>query len=84
MAVLSIDAQNRMCHGKNRYPAEIAALIAAQRYAELRKVALRVYECPVCGGWHITKHVRTELKGTSRPSSDAMPPLMTIAKEKQT
>jgi hypothetical protein len=68
MAVLSINAQNRMCHGKNRYPAEIAALIAAQRYAELRKVRLRVYACPVCDGWHITKQFGSELKkGTSRP-----------------
>jgi len=84
MAAIPIKTQERMCHGKQRYPAEITALIEAQKCAAARKIALRVYQCPVCKGWHMTKQVSNELKGTSRPSSDATPPLMTIAKEKQT
>lgn len=81
-AVLSVNAINRMCHGKKRYPAEITALIEAQKCAAARKVALRVYQCPVCDGWHMTSQVTNQLKGTSRPGSDARPPLMTTSKEK--
>lgn len=82
--VLSVNAINRMCHGKKRFPAEITALIEAQKCAAARKVALRVYQCPVCNGWHMTSQVTNELKGTSRPGSDARPPLMTLPRRKQT
>jgi hypothetical protein len=43
-----------MCLRKVRYQSEGAALVAALR----RPVGLRIYFCPLCMGWHLTKQKR--------------------------
>jgi len=48
----------RQCLKKARYRSEHEARLFANRGENKRGVRLRVYECPICGGWHITK--RTE------------------------
>jgi hypothetical protein len=49
--------QNRqaMCLTKMRYYSRIDAKISATRCAERRGGTLRVYQCPWCFGWHLTK-----------------------------
>ena len=42
-----------VCVGKTRYASESTA-----EKARRRKGALGVYECPVCGDWHLTMHPR--------------------------
>lgn len=40
--------------GKRRHPTQIAAIAAALRLSRFNR-PLRVYQCPDCGGWHLTK-----------------------------
>lgn len=52
-------AANRVaaCHSKRRYWSEVDALVqAAKLVCQPRKIpTLRAYQCPSCGGWHLTK-----------------------------
>lgn len=41
--------------GKRSYPDELRAIAAAIRCSAKRGVPLRVYECPSCHGWHLTR-----------------------------
>ena len=43
-----------MCGGKRRYDKKGAVTAKNSRYHH-DHVKLRVYECPDCGGWHLTK-----------------------------
>lgn len=45
----------RGCKSKRRYPSEKFAEKVARRATRQRGLALRVYPCPLCQGWHITK-----------------------------
>lgn len=65
--------QQRMCHDKRRYLAEIEARIAAGKYVALYGVTQRPYRCPNCSFWHLTT---SELKGPSRASANPVPPSM--------
>lgn len=45
----------RQCGKKRRYPDEFQAQKAAKYAMRQRpETALRVYDCPKCGGWHLT------------------------------
>lgn len=45
----------RSCGSKQRFQAKIDAEIAAEIYMQRRpQDKLRAYECPVCGGYHLT------------------------------
>ncbi len=46
------------CRGKVAYPTERAALKSAQRCNTARGTELRVYECPICECWHLTKQIQ--------------------------
>lgn len=43
------------CKNKRRYHSEALAEQVAKRATRQRGLALRVYQCPLCQGWHITK-----------------------------
>lgn len=50
--------QNReiaKCERKRRHRSRSSALIAIHTAERTRKVKLEEYECPWCGGWHLTK-----------------------------
>lgn len=49
----------RYCRGKVRYDKKGAVTAANRRWTESRK-KLRIYPCPICGGWHLTKQIRDE------------------------
>ncbi len=40
--------------GKNRYETQGAAIRVAINASKKRGIALRVYGCPTCHGWHLT------------------------------
>lgn len=44
--------------GKRRYPDELTAIAAALRCSKRRGVALRVYRCPDCEAFHLTRRRR--------------------------
>lgn len=45
----------RQCRSKSRYRSEGEAQQKAKRCMAIRPLpVLRVYDCPVCNGWHIT------------------------------
>ena len=46
-------ARVRMCTSKNRYTEYDFALAVAGK-ASRREALMRVYQCPVCDGWHLT------------------------------
>ena len=47
---------HRMCGRKKRYPNKVAAeMIAMKSEALYNAPPLRTYQCPWCGGWHLTK-----------------------------
>ena len=48
----------RMCGSKDRYGSEGAALAAVVRRGT--STPLRVYGCPLCEGWHLTKQINRE------------------------
>lgn len=43
------------CGTKHRYRDELDAIGAAIRCSAKRGTPLRVYRCPDCGDWHLTK-----------------------------
>jgi len=43
------------CERKRRYRSEHEASVAASCVRMRRGTNLRVYSCPYCGGWHLTK-----------------------------
>lgn len=45
----------RSCITKNRYPDIFVAIAMGINQAEMNKVALYTYRCPICNGWHLTK-----------------------------
>jgi hypothetical protein len=55
-AVIPVAAQQRMCHGKRVHLSFIDAVAVALK-AKLKKprLTLRVYQCPNCSFWHLTK-----------------------------
>lgn len=52
---------HRQCGKKMRYPSEESANVVALRRGIESGVHLRVYRCPLCGGWHITHTERIDL-----------------------
>ncbi len=46
------------CAGKKAYPDHKLARAVARGVAEKRGVELRVYQCELCGMWHLTKQLR--------------------------
>lgn len=42
------------CSGKRRHKTQTSAIAAALRLSR-RGHPLRVYRCPTCGDWHLTK-----------------------------
>jgi hypothetical protein len=42
-----------MCKRKTRHPTKARALRSALRRARYAE-QIRTYECPACGGWHLT------------------------------
>lgn len=44
------------CHGKPGYDKKTAVTARNKRYKE-DKIKLRIYECPECGKWHLTKNL---------------------------
>jgi hypothetical protein len=44
-----------MTCGKRRHINELSAIAAAIRLSGARATPLRVYRCPDCAGWHLTK-----------------------------
>ena len=45
----------RQCGKKRRYRSEHDARLSANNGMTKRGTPLRVYRCPICNGWHITK-----------------------------
>lgn len=45
----------RGCLGKKRYDSAVQAEEKARECEALRPVALQVYDCSFCGGWHLAK-----------------------------
>jgi hypothetical protein len=48
------------CQGKVSYPSQRAALRTLLRCTQERGTSLRVYECEICDGWHLTKQAPRE------------------------
>lgn len=48
------------CLKKHRYRSEHDARLAANNAETKRGTRLRVYQCPLCGGWHITRKYAAE------------------------
>lgn len=49
----------KMCEGKHRWPDELSATAGALRALERpydTPTRLWTYHCPLCNGWHLTKH----------------------------
>lgn len=46
--------EKKMCTSKNRYPTRADAEEAIESCAEHGRRGLHCYECPYCGGWHLT------------------------------
>ena len=44
----------RQCGSKNRYRHEHDAQQYRKKYEKLRGEKLRIYDCPVCNGFHLT------------------------------
>lgn len=44
--------------GKRRHPDELTAIASAIRCSARRGTPLRVYLCPDCDGWHLTRRAR--------------------------
>lgn len=48
-------AEFRACGRKNRYETRVEASKAAERNSRRKDAPkIYVYECPYCGGWHLT------------------------------
>lgn len=48
------------CNGKMRYFEKKSAVTAKNARWEQSHVELRIYQCPDCGDWHLTKQLRRE------------------------
>jgi len=46
----------RMCYRKHRFHSELDARLKAMEIEQRRSVRLRVYRCPLCGGWHLSSN----------------------------
>lgn len=46
-------AERQYCRGKNVYDKRGAETVRNRRWEE-DHVRLRIYNCPRCGGWHVT------------------------------
>lgn len=55
----------RMCRGKSVYADELDAIHGAICASRSYGGAFRVYECPYCGGWHLTRKVDVEPIGAA-------------------
>jgi hypothetical protein len=50
--------QVAVCDSKNRYTTEAAARVAAEKNRRTwGGPRLHPYQCPMCGGWHLSKKV---------------------------
>lgn len=47
---------HRQCGRKSRYATKEQAETVARNRMEQGASSLRAYECPYCGGWHLTHH----------------------------
>ena len=45
---------SRMCAGKKRYETRIEAIHYGLNHTKSKGGAVRVYECPICHGFHLT------------------------------
>jgi hypothetical protein len=52
-----------MCGRKRRHPTQLDAIASAIRCSARAGHPLRVYACPDCGGWHLTRWA------TAKPST---------------
>lgn len=46
----------RMCDGKKRYETRLEAIHYGLNHAKTNGGAVRVYQCPICKGYHLTTH----------------------------
>lgn len=46
----------RMCDGKVRYESRLEAIRQGLAYTKHSGGGVRVYECPICKGYHLTTH----------------------------
>lgn len=53
----------RGCVGKRRYGTPEAALQSGADRSDLGAGPLRVYDCPLCGGYHLTKATMEQISG---------------------
>ena len=51
-----------VCNAKRRFHTQEQAEHGAEHSWKKRRVRMKVYECPVCGGWHMT-HKRRRKRG---------------------
>ena len=63
--------------GKRRYSDRIAALLVlaqTQRFGGTSRAERRVYQCPVCRGWHLTSRAEysSPRLGEVRPVNDVL------------
>jgi hypothetical protein len=57
MRITKAKRDTSMCYKKSRYPTEQRARLYADKAEADRGVKLRVYSCPICMGWHMTKQM---------------------------
>lgn len=55
MNLLAYKKHSKMCFNKRTYESEHAAKNAAKKASLHNKINFRVYLCPICDLWHITK-----------------------------
>lgn len=48
-------SRRRMCLDKARYRDHDEAALHRRGFEAVRGVALRIYECPICRGFHLSK-----------------------------
>lgn len=58
MGVGPMDDQSDTQCQKRGYPTQAAAIGVGLRASRKTGAALRVYRCPACGAWHLTKRRR--------------------------
>lgn len=56
-----------LCDGKRRYQSNTAALRVATARAGKTTRNLRVYLCPKCNAWHLTKLIPTSATPPHKP-----------------
>lgn len=47
---------SKMCEGKVRYDTRLEAIHQGLAYTKHSGHGVRVYECPICKGYHLTTH----------------------------